>query len=68
MKKLTGIFRELGVEMYGDRGETFDPRIHNAVMHMKSDRYADNTVVKVLQKGVKLNGKIIRFAMVQVAN
>lgn len=68
MRKLTGIFRELGVELYGDRGEAFDPRIHNAVMHMKSDRYADNTIVKVLQKGVKLNGKIIRFAMVQVAN
>lgn len=68
MKKLTGIFRELGVELYGEPGETFDPRIHNAVLHMKSDQYADNTIVKVLQKGAKLHGKIIRFAMVQVAN
>ena len=68
LKRLTGIFREQGVEFYGERGEPFDPRIHNAVMHICSAQYAENTIVKVLQKGVKHNGKILRFAMVQVAN
>lgn len=68
MKKLTGIFTELGAEFYGSRGESFDPKIHNAVMHIDSPQYGENTITKVLQKGVKLHGKILRFAMVEVAN
>jgi len=68
IKKLTAIFTELGAEFYGHRGETFDPKLHDAVMHIESPQYGENTIVKVLQKGVKLNGTIIRYAMVQVAN
>ena len=68
MTQLVGIFSGLGVEIYGNVGEEFDPNIHNAVMHLEDEAYGENTICQVFQKGFKLGEKIIRFAMVQVAN
>ena len=68
MTQLVNIFTALGVEIYGEAGDTFDPNIHNAVMHTDDDSVADNTITQVFQKGFKMGEKIVRFAMVQVAN
>ena len=68
MTQLVSIFNSLGVEIFGQVGDTFDPNIHNAVMHTEEEGVAENTITQVFQKGFKLGEKIVRFAMVQVAN
>ena len=68
MTQLVSIFTGLGVEIFGQVGDTFDPNIHNAVMHIEDETVAENTITQVFQKGFKLGEKIVRFAMVQVAN
>ena len=68
MNQLVSIFAGLGVEIFGNVGDAFDPNIHNAVMHTEDDSVAENTICQVFQKGFKLGDKIVRFAMVQVAN
>ena len=68
MTQLVGILSGLGVEIYGQRGDAFDPNLHNAVMHTEDADAAENTITQVFQKGFKLGEKIVRFAMVQVAN
>ena len=68
MNELVKIFTNLGVEIFGEKGETFDPNLHNAVMHIDDENLAENTISMVFQKGFKLGDKVIRFAMVQVAN
>ena len=68
MTQLVGIFAGLGVEIFGNVGETFDPNFHNAVMHTEDESLGENVISQVFQKGFKLGEKIIRFAMVQVAN
>ena len=68
MTQLVGIFSGLGVEIFGNVGEEFDPNFHNAVMHTEDESLGENVISQVFQKGFKLGEKIIRFAMVQVAN
>ena len=68
MTQLVGIFSGLGVEIFGNVGDAFDPNFHNAVMHTEDENFGENTICQVFQKGFKLGDKIIRFAMVQVAN
>ena len=68
MNELVRILTGLGVEIFGAEGDTFDPNIHNAVMHTEEEGTPENTITQVFQKGVKLGEKIVRFAMVQVAN
>ena len=68
LNQLVSIFTGLGVEIFGAVGETFDPNIHNAVMHTEDESAAENTITQVFQKGFKMGEKIVRFAMVQVAN
>ena len=68
MNELVKIFTALGVEIYGNAGEAFDPEIHNAVMHIDDETLEENVIQQVFQKGFKLGDKIVRFAMVQVAN
>jgi molecular chaperone GrpE len=58
----------LNVEMIGVPGETFDPNLHNAVMHIEDEQYGDNEIVQVLQKGYRIGDRVVRYAMVQVAN
>ncbi len=59
--------KKLGVEEIGTE-EGFDPNFHNAVMHIEDESYGENAVVDVFQKGYKKGDKVIRHAMVRVAN
>ena len=68
MTQLVGILTGLGVEIFGEKGDAFDPNLHNAVMHTEEEGVEENTITQVFQKGFKMGEKIIRFAMVQVAN
>lgn len=61
-------FKNMGVEEVAGVGETFDPNIHNAVLHIDDDSFGENVVVEVMQKGYKYKDKIIRPSMVKVAN
>ena len=58
----------LGVESFGAAGESFDPNLHNAVLHIDDEAFGDGEIVEVFQKGYKKGKRIIRFAMVKVAN
>lgn len=62
------IFAKLGVEAFGEKGDEFDPNIHNAVMHIEDENEKENTVVDVFSKGYRLGDRILRPAMVKVAN
>ena len=68
MTELVKIFTGLGVEIFGEAGESFDPNLHNAVMHIESEELGENVISQVFQKGFKIGDKVVRFAMVQVAN
>ena len=68
MAELVKIFTSLGVEIFGTPGDAFDPNLHNAVMHIDDETLEENTISQVFQKGFKVGEKIVRFAMVQVAN
>lgn len=68
MNELVKIFTGLGVEIFGAVGDSFDPNLHNAVMHTEDERLGENVIAQVFQKGFKVGEKIVRFAMVQVAN
>lgn len=60
--------KKLGVETMDATGKPFDPEKHNAVMHVEDENYGENTVVEVLQQGFTLGDKVLRFAIVKVAN
>ena len=68
MKGLQDALAKLGVEAIPALGETFDPNRHNAVMHVDDEAAGENTVVEVFQQGFICGEKVIRFAMVKVAN
>ncbi|MBE6979755.1 MAG: nucleotide exchange factor GrpE [Ruminococcaceae bacterium] len=68
MTELLKIFGSLGVEVYGNVGDQFDPNLHNAVMHIENEELEENSISAVFQKGFKIGDKVVRFAMVQVAN
>ena len=63
-----GVLEKLGVTTVGAPGETFDPKYHNAVMHVDDEALGEGEIVEVFQKGYKKGEKIIRFAMVKTAN
>ena len=68
VNQFSDTLKKLGIEEYGKRGDPFDPNIHNAVMRTDDDSLGENTVAEVLQKGYRKGDKILRFAMVKVAN
>ncbi len=68
MNELVKIFTGLGVEIFGNVGDEFDPNLHNAVMHVDNEELGENVIAQVFQKGFKIGEKVVRFAMVQVAN
>ena len=68
MAELVKIFTSLGVEIFGNVGDQFDPNLHNAVMHIENEELEENSISAVFQKGFKIGDKVVRFAMVQVAN
>ena len=59
---------KLNVETFGEKGEPFNPNLHNAVMKIEDDTLDENVIAQVFQKGYKTGDRIIRHAMVQVAN
>ena len=68
MNELVKIFTSLGVEIFGNVGDEFDPNLHIAVMHIENEELPENSISAVIQKGFKIGDKVVRFAMVQVAN
>ena len=68
MTQFCSTLEKLGVTEIECLGEKFDPAMHNAVMHVDDEEKGENEIVEVFQKGFKLGEKVIRFAMVKVAN
>ena len=68
LKTVPQALEKLGIEEFGAVGEQFDPTLHNAVMHEESDEFGENEISAVLQCGYRRGDKILRFAMVKVAN
>ena len=68
LKSFTEALAKLGVEEIKAEGETFDPNLHNAVMHVDDESAGEGQVVEVFQKGYKKGDKVIRHAVVKVAN
>ncbi len=67
-QQFADILKKNGVEAFGEAGDEFDPNIHNAVMSIQDDNFGENTVAEVFSKGYKLGDKVIREAVVKVAN
>ncbi|MBQ7434030.1 MAG: nucleotide exchange factor GrpE [Lachnospiraceae bacterium] len=67
-KQLMTALTEIGVEPIEAVGKEFDPNLHNAVMHMESEEFGENTVAQEFQKGYTYKGSVVRHSMVQVAN
>ena len=65
---LTATLEKLGVTAYGAPGETFDPNLHHAVMHVEDENLDENVITDVFQRGYKMDDRIIRPAMVKTAN
>lgn len=68
MTQLKTVLEKLGVEEIPAQGQPFDPNLHNAVMHMEDEAFGENIVAEVFQAGFKLGEKVIRHALVKVAN
>ena len=68
LEGLKAALEKLGVETFGEAGESFDPNLHNAVMHIEDESLEENVITAVFQKGYKIGNRIIRPAMVKTAN
>jgi molecular chaperone GrpE len=68
MSQFCTTMEKLGVEKIESLGKTFDPALHNAVMHTEDETRGENEIVEVFQEGFRIGDKVIRFAMVKVAN
>ena len=68
MNQFQEMLKKLGIETFGEKGDTFDPNIHHAIMHEDNENLPENSIVEVFQRGYKKGERIIRCAMVKVAN
>ena len=68
IRQIFDSLQNVGLEEIDPVNQPFDPQFHEAVAHERSDKYPDNTVIEVLQKGYKVGDSLIRPAMVKVAN
>ena len=66
--QIKACFEKLGLTEMGQVGESFDPNFHNAVAHIEDESLGENVIAAVYQKGYKLGDRVVRHAMVQVAN
>ena len=66
--QIKSAFEKLGVTEIGQAGDPFDPNLHNAVAHIEDEALGENVIAAVYQKGYKLGDRVVRHAMVQVAN
>ena len=67
-KQLMDELDKMDVKPIEAAGKEFDPNLHNAVMHCEDEEKGENEIVEVFQKGFKIGDKVVRFAMVKVAN
>ena len=67
-KQFAAVLEKLGVTEIEALGQPFDPEKHNAVMHIDDESLAENTVAEVFRKGYQMGDRVVRFAMVKVAN
>ncbi len=68
VKQFEGIAESVGIVELAKVGDTFNPELHEAVMHIEDENLGENVIAAVLQKGYKIGDTVIRAAMVQVAN
>jgi molecular chaperone GrpE len=68
MNQFNSTMEKLGVTEIESLGQKFDPALHNAVMHVDDPEKGENEIVEVFQQGFKIGDKVVRFAMVKVAN
>jgi len=68
LRQTNDIFAKIGVEEIKAEGETFNPDLHNAVMHIDDENFGENVVAEQFQKGYTYKDKVIRYSMVKVAN
>ena len=68
LKGAAEALEKMGVEAFGAEGDAFDPNMHNAMMMVDDENHKEGEIVTVFQKGYKKGDKIIRYAMVKVAN
>jgi molecular chaperone GrpE len=68
LKSFSDILERMGITSFGEPGDAFDPVLHNAVMHVEDETLGENVIKEVFQKGYKKGDKVIRYAMVIVAN
>lgn len=68
LKQTKEIFEKMGVSEIVSVGESFNPELHSAVMHVEDENFGENVVVEEFQKGYMYKDKVIRYAMVKVAN
>ena len=68
LSKLPETLEKLGIKAFGEAGETFDPALHNAVMHVEDENLGEGEIVEVLQQGYMYGDKVLRYAMVKTAN
>lgn len=68
MTQLLNVLESLNIKPIDALGKSFDPNFHNAVMHIEDENFGENTITEVFQTGFTMGDKVIRFAMVQVAN
>ncbi len=68
VKQLDEVLAAIGVETIKAVGEVFDPELHNAVMHEENEEFGENTISEELMRGYTCKGKVVRYAMVKVAN
>ena len=67
-KSFTEALAKMGIEEIDAMGQPFDPELHNAVMHVEDETLGESVVADVLQKGYKMGDRVLRYAMVTVAN
>ena len=68
LKSFDDALKKMGLTEIEAQGQTFDPERHNAVLHVEDESFGENEVVEVLQKGYMYGDRVIRYAMVKVAN
>ena len=68
LRSFSEVMEKLGVKEIESLGKTFDPELHNAVFHVDDESYGEQEIVEVLQKGYVIGDKVLRYAMVKVAN
>ena len=68
VKQASALLAKLGIEETAKVGDPFDPNLHNAVLHIEDEELGENVIAEIFQRGYRRGDKIIRYAMVKVAN